>query len=65
MKNSPLPPQCAGCVKIRPGGTCAAIKEPRFFWRKYGACFGYQPDPNWWNRYRRALEQYRLAAGGK
>lgn len=50
---------------MRPGGTCAAMKEPRFFWEKYGACFGYQPDPNWWNRYRRALEQYRLAAGGK
>lgn len=30
--------QCQGCTKIE-GNICIAIKEPIYFWTKYGECF--------------------------
>lgn len=29
---------CSGCPRVL-GSTCSVIKEPRYFYQKYGKCF--------------------------
>lgn len=59
-----LAPECTGCTKMRTDrrgrSYCVAIKEPTYFWRKYGSCPGYAaagPDGE-------AACESRLAAAG-
>ena len=41
-------PECEGCAKIQPGGTCLAFTEPGWFWTRYGYCPGRVEDPEEW-----------------
>lgn len=56
---------CAGCVKITEGGLCLAIKEPEYFWERYGKCFAFSDDPGWLDRYRREARKYAEARCSK
>jgi hypothetical protein len=66
-----IPEKCDGCANIS-GERCMAIKEPSYFWDKYGRCFAkinekqlkeiiaalplYSPDPLRW---KMKLEELR------
>jgi len=54
-----VPEMCAGCTRRhRNKNSCHAINEPRYFYKRYGECFAYTTDPDWYSKCVDAVAEY-------
>jgi len=54
--------KCEGCVKA--GKTlCKVIKEPKYFFEKYGECFSRSEDPEFFEQVKKQVEEYKEGGG--
>lgn len=49
--------ECRGCAKAAQG-RCRVVREPAWFWRRYGTCPFASADPGWEEKAREAARRY-------
>lgn len=62
LKTTVFAAECEHCTR-RTTRRCEVIIDPLKLWQENGDCWAYTADPNWFKKYKNALNDYKANRG--